>query len=81
MEGSSVIHHLHLDQLQPLPDAGQAGIAEGAAETLPQYVRQDHRLAAAEFALRNIHFPEDEKALELARRRLGSVYPPAPKWG
>ncbi|MCI8551484.1 MAG: ATP-dependent DNA helicase RecG [Lawsonibacter sp.] len=44
--------------------------AEGAAETLPQYVRQDHRLAAAEFALRNIHFPEDEKALELARRRL-----------
>ena len=50
--------------LRALPCAG------GTAETLPQRVRQAHKLAAAEFALRNIHFPEDEKALELARRRL-----------
>ena len=50
--------------LRALPCAG------GTAETLPQHVRQAHKLAAAEFALRNIHFPEDEKALELARRRL-----------
>ncbi len=39
-------------------------------ETLPQSVRQEHSLCAMEFALRNIHFPENEQALELARRRL-----------
>ncbi|MCI8687537.1 MAG: ATP-dependent DNA helicase RecG [Lawsonibacter sp.] len=44
--------------------------AEGLPETLPQHIRQAHSLAAAEFSLKNIHFPEDEKALELARRRL-----------
>ena len=44
--------------------------AEGLPETLPQYIRQAHSLAAAEFSLKNIHFPEDEKALDLARRRL-----------
>ena len=44
--------------------------AEGMPETLPQHIRQAHRLAAAEFAVKNIHFPEDEGALDLARRRL-----------
>ena len=44
--------------------------AEGLPETLPQHIRQAHSLAAAEFSLKNIHFPEDEKALDLARRRL-----------
>ena len=39
-------------------------------ETLPQHIRQAHHLAAAEFALRNIHFPENEEALTLARTRL-----------
>ena len=39
-------------------------------ETLPQHIRQEHSLAAAEFSAKNIHFPENEKALELARRRL-----------
>ena len=39
-------------------------------ETLPQSVRQAHGLAAVEFAIKNIHFPEDEEALALARRRL-----------
>ena len=39
-------------------------------EVLPQALRQEHALAAAEFACRSIHFPEDEEALELARRRL-----------
>ena len=38
-------------------------------ETLPAGLRRD-ALAAAEFACRNIHFPRDEEALELARRRL-----------
>ena len=39
-------------------------------EVLPRALRQEHALAAAEFACRSIHFPEDEEALELARRRL-----------
>ncbi len=39
-------------------------------ETLPQPIRQGHNLAALEYALRNIHFPQDEHALEIARRRL-----------
>ena len=39
-------------------------------EALPHHLRQDHALATAEFACRNIHFPKDETALELARRRL-----------
>ena len=37
-------------------------------ETLPAGLRREHALAAAEFACRNIHFPRDEEALELARR-------------
>ena len=39
-------------------------------EILPHGLRQEHALAAAEFACRSIHFPADEEALELARRRL-----------
>ena len=29
VEGGGVVHHLHLDQLQPLPDAGQPGVLRG----------------------------------------------------
>ncbi len=39
-------------------------------ETLPRHIRQEHRLAAAEFAVKSIHFPEDGESLDLARRRL-----------
>ncbi len=46
------------------------GCAHTAAETLPAPVRLEHRLCQAEYALRNIHFPADWEALELARRRL-----------
>jgi len=49
---------------QVLPCAGEL------PETLPQQIRQAHQLAGAEFALKNIHFPENEEALSLARRRL-----------
>ena len=42
-------------------------------EALPAGLRRKHALAAAEFAYRNIHFPRDEEALELARRRLRCV--------
>ena len=44
--------------------------AAALPETLPQHIRQEHSLAALEFSLRNIHFPQDETSLELARRRL-----------
>lgn len=39
-------------------------------DELPQEVRQSYGLAASEYAIQNIHFPKDEGALELARRRL-----------
>ena len=44
--------------------------ARGLVDTLPQSIRQAHHLAAAEFALTAIHFPPDDRALDLARRRL-----------
>ena len=44
--------------------------AAALPETLPQRIRQEHQLAAMEFAVKNIHFPESEEALDLARRRL-----------
>ena len=44
--------------------------AASLPETLPQSIRQAHGLAAVEFAVRNIHFPEHEEALDLARKRL-----------
>ena len=47
-----------------LPCAGEM------EETLPHAVRQSHALAGLEFALKNIHFPEGEEELALARRRL-----------
>ncbi len=49
---------------QVLPCAGALD------ETLPQSVRQEYHLAGLEFSVRNIHFPQDGQALELARRRL-----------
>ncbi len=39
-------------------------------ETLPEALRERCRLAAARYAYKNIHFPADFDALELARRRL-----------
>ena len=46
------------------------GCAQDMPELLPQTVRQEHTLAAAGFSYCNIHFPESEEALALARRRL-----------
>ena len=39
-------------------------------ETLPNFIRNKRNLASRDFALRNIHFPYDAKALEAARVRL-----------
>ena len=44
--------------------------ADGLADTLPQRIRQEQGLASTQFAVQNIHFPADEEALELARKRL-----------
>ena len=39
-------------------------------ETLPDFIRNKRNIASREYALRNIHFPKDAKALEAARVRL-----------
>ena len=39
-------------------------------DPLPGWVREKYRLAEQNFALRQIHFPDDENSLVLARRRL-----------
>ena len=44
--------------------------ASSVPETLPADLRLAHRLCQAEYALRNVHFPESWEALEIARRRL-----------
>lgn len=44
--------------------------ADSLADTLPQRIRQEQGLASTQFAVQNIHFPADEEALELARKRL-----------
>ena len=44
--------------------------AEQIPELLPPEIRAEHQLAQTEFSYRNIHFPADEEALSLARRRL-----------
>jgi ATP-dependent DNA helicase RecG len=44
--------------------------ADALPETLPPALRQAHQLAAVEFAVRNVHFPQDMDAMALARRRL-----------
>jgi len=45
------------------------GCGERFPEHLPLSLRQEHGLCTAEFACRNLHFPTDEEALAVARRR------------
>lgn len=40
------------------------------ADTLPDTVRLKYSLATLEYALKNIHFPKDEHAAEISKRRL-----------
>jgi ATP-dependent DNA helicase RecG len=44
--------------------------ADKAADTIPESVRRAHGLCTAEYAYRNIHFPESFEALAEARRRM-----------
>ncbi len=39
-------------------------------ETLPEYILREKGLAPLRFAIRNVHFPSDQNALEKARYRL-----------
>ncbi len=39
-------------------------------ETIPEYLLKNQRLAPIKYAIRNIHFPQNPKALEKARYRL-----------
>ena len=47
-----------------------AAISGGIEETLPEYLIKKYRLMELEEALRNMHFPENDEKLRLARRRL-----------
>ena len=49
---------------------GLDACADILPDVLPDQVRQDHHLCRIGYAYENIHFPEDETALDLARRRL-----------
>ncbi len=42
----------------------------GIEETLPQYLIEKYRLMGLEDSIRNMHFPENDEQLRLARRRL-----------
>jgi len=39
-------------------------------ETLPEYIRKEYNLCSLSYAIRNIHFPNDAEALNIAKRRL-----------
>ena len=49
---------------------GLDACADILPDVLPDEVRQTHALCRIGYAYENIHFPEDEKALDIARRRL-----------
>ena len=49
---------------------GLDACADILPDALPDEVRQTHALCRIGYAYENIHFPEDEKALDIARRRL-----------
>ena len=45
-------------------------IKDSLSETLPDRIRNEYKLASLIFSLENVHFPQSEKNLEIARRRL-----------
>lgn len=45
-------------------------LKDSLEETLPDNLRQKYNLSSLVFALENVHFPQSEKNLEVARRRL-----------
>jgi len=61
---------LYMPQLRRMVHAAIQGFAHLVPEMLPADVVSRHNLCGAEYAIRNIHFPQDEEALAAARRRL-----------
>ncbi|MFQ6133106.1 MAG: ATP-dependent DNA helicase RecG [Armatimonadota bacterium] len=61
---------LFMPQLRRMVHAAIQGFAQLVPEMLPADVISRHNLCGAEYAVRNIHFPEDEEALAAAKRRL-----------
>ncbi len=49
---------------------GLDACADELADFLPEDVRKEHRLCHIRYAYENIHFPADDEALAVARRRL-----------
>ena len=49
---------------------GLDACADDLTDFLPEDVRQEYRLCHVRFAYENVHFPADEEALAVARRRL-----------
>ena len=47
-----------------------AGAADEAAEWLPESIVKQHKLCSPSYALRNIHFPQDERQIREARYRM-----------
>ncbi len=56
--------------LTSLLENALAACGDRLPDVLPETVRERNRLAQARFAYQNIHFPESDGALELARKRL-----------
>ena len=49
---------------------GLDACADDLTDFLPEEVRQAHQLCHVRYAYENVHFPADEEALQVARRRL-----------
>lgn len=56
--------------MNKLMDAALAKGLPYIEESLPEYIMRQYGLVPLHFALRNIHFPKDQEALEKARYRL-----------
>ena len=49
---------------------GLNACADDFKDVIPQYIREKYTLASAAFTYENIHFPKDEKQLQIARDKL-----------
>ena len=56
--------------LMSILQSGLASCEDNFPDALPETVREKYHLAQARFCYPNIHFPEDDRALHLARERL-----------
>ncbi len=62
--------HLGTKAIYTLITTAWAQVEGKIPETLPEGLRREHNLVSLENALKDIHFPENERALQAARYRL-----------